>query len=65
MASYMGKFFTIGCDYLIYICKYTIKLAIIRFVNVHAKQKHPGCKKVRGQSEAALQTGATKNFDIS
>ena len=22
-------------------------------------------KKVRGQSEAALQTGATKNFDIS
>ena len=30
-----------------------------------AKQKHLGCKKVRGQSEAALQTGATKNFDIS
>ena len=25
----------------------------------------PGVKKVRGQSEAALQTGATKNFDIS
>ena len=24
-----------------------------------------GAKKVRGQSEAALQTGATKNFDIS
>ena len=24
-----------------------------------------GVKKVRGQSEAALQTGATKNFDIS
>ena len=24
-----------------------------------------GIKKVRGQSEAALQTGATKNFDIS
>ena len=33
--------------------------------NPDAKQKHPGCKKVRGQSEAALQTGATKNFDIS
>ena len=24
-----------------------------------------GVKKVRGQSEAALQTGVTKNFDIS
>ena len=24
-----------------------------------------GVKKVRGQSEAVLQTGATKNFDIS
>ena len=24
---------------------------------MHAKQKHPGCKKVRGQSEAALQIG--------
>ena len=23
--------------------------------NMYAKQKHPGCKKVRGQSEAALQ----------
>ena len=32
--------------------------------NINAKQKHPGCKKVQGQSEAALQTGATKNFDI-
>ena len=32
---------------------------------INAKQKHLGCKKVRGQSEAALQTGATKNFDIS
>ena len=26
-------------------------------VKLHAKQKHPGCKKVRGQSEAALQIG--------
>ena len=26
-------------------------------VKVNAKQKHPGCKKVRGQSEAALQIG--------
>ena len=24
-----------------------------------------GVRKVQGQSEAALQTGATKNFDIS
>ena len=24
----------------------------------YAKQKHPGCKKVRGQSEAALQIGS-------
>ena len=32
---------------------------------IYAKQKHPGCKKVRGQSEAALQIGATKHFDIS
>ena len=31
----------------------------------NAKQKHLGCKKVQGQLEAALQTGATKNFDIS
>ena len=32
---------------------------------IYTKQKHLGCKKVRGQLEAALQTGATKNFDIS
>ena len=32
----------------------------------YAKQKHLACKKVRGQSEATLQTGsATKRFDIS
>ena len=31
-----------------------------------AKQKHLGCKKVRGQSEATCkQAGATKSFDIS
>ena len=36
-----------------------------KLVSINAKQKHLGCKKVRGQSEAALQTGATKNFDIS
>ena len=34
----------------------------------NAKQKHPGCKKRRGQSEAAvikqIAILATKNFDI-
>ena len=25
--------------------------------NLYAKQKHLGCKKVRGQSETTLQTG--------
>ena len=35
------------------------------YVDINAKQKHLGCKKVRGQLEAALQTGPTKNFDIS
>ena len=35
-------------------------------VYIYAKQKHLGCKKVRGQSEAACkQAGATKSFDIS
>ena len=30
----------------------------------YAKQKHLGCKKVRGQSEATCkQAGATKSFD--
>ena len=28
-----------------------IKVAV---VYIHAKQKHPGCKKVRGQQEVAL-----------
>ena len=27
------------------------------FVTLYAKQKHLGCKKVRGQSEATLLTG--------
>ena len=27
------------------------------FVVLYAKQKHPGCKKVQGQAEAALQIG--------
>ena len=34
--------------------------------SINAKQKHLGCKKVRGQSEATCkQAGATKSFDIS
>ena len=33
---------------------------------IHILNKNTlGVKKVRGQSEAALQTDATKNFDIS
>ena len=32
---------------------------------VLAKQKHPGYKKGRGQSKAALQIDVIKNFDIS
>ena len=33
-------------------------LSIFKYVsNIYAKQKHLGCKKVRGQSEATLQTG--------
>ena len=33
---------------------------------IHAKQKHLGVKKVRGQSEATCKkAGATKSFDIS
>ena len=38
----------------------TLKLALTCssvLVNMYAKQKHLGCKKVRGQSEATLQTG--------
>ena len=34
--------------------------------NLNVKQKHLGCKKVRGQSEAACkQAGATKTFGIT
>ena len=29
----------------------------VSMVNIYAKQKHLGCKKVWGQSEATLQTG--------
>ena len=30
---------------------------LLVYVTMYAKQKHLGCKKVRGQSEATLQTG--------
>ena len=40
--------------YVYYVCMYVCMLNINTL----------GIKKVRGQSEAALQTGATKNFDI-
>ena len=32
---------------------------------IYTNKNTLGVKKVRGQSEAALQTGVTKNFDIS
>ena len=35
------------------------------YVYIMLNKNTLGVKKVRGQSEAALQTGATKNFDIS
>ena len=41
------------------------EIVLFLYEYIIAKQKHLGCKKVRGQSEAALQTGVTKNFDIS
>ena len=41
--------------YSTYVCMYVCML----------NKNTLGVKKVRGQSEAALQTGATKNFDIS
>ena len=34
-----------------------INRATVCTICMYAKQKHPGCKKVRGQSEAALQIG--------
>ena len=36
---------------------FILKLLVESLVLSHAKQKHLGCKKVRGQSEATLQTG--------
>ena len=40
----MLNIFCVG-DYIVFVSK------------LYAKQKHPGCKKVRSQSEAALQIG--------
>ena len=44
-----------------YVGRYTINyvcmLHACMYVYTYAKQKHLGCKKVRGQSEATLQTG--------
>ena len=38
--------------------KWLSNIILLYFIDNHnAKQKHPGCKKVRGQSEAALQIG--------
>ena len=35
---------------------------MILFVYTYAKQKQPGCKNVRGQSEAALYVAITKKI---
>ena len=38
-------------------CLHTPESYLATYVYTYAKQKHLGCKKVRGQSEAILQTG--------
>ena len=43
----------------------TSRILMLRIKPVAKLKSSRGVKKVRGQSEAALQTGATKNFDIS
>ena len=44
--------------YDICLCNHGIlKYIPVEVVSSYAKQKHPGYKKVRGQSEAALQIG--------
>ena len=47
-------------DVLLCVCVF-VCVVVISMLNKNTL----GVKKVRGQSEAALQTGATKNFDIS
>ena len=42
-----------------------ITLSLPTYVTIMLNKNTLGVKKVRGQSEAALQTGVTKNFDIS
>ena len=39
------------------VLNYTPYIDIVAVLSLYAKQKHLGCKKVRGQSEATLQTG--------
>ena len=36
---------------------YSVYVYIYIYIYIYAKQKHLGCKKVQGQSEATLQTG--------
>ena len=38
------------------VARYNVHIMITQVAGI-AKQKHLGCKKVRGQSEATLQTG--------
>ena len=58
--QYWGNLVTCNLSYVIFITFEANSNITI------AKQKHLGCKKVRGQSEATCkQAGATKSFDIS
>ena len=44
-------------DKVIIVSAVMINVFVIAHVIIYAKQKHLGCKTVRGQSEATLQTG--------
>ena len=49
------------CSECVHVCMQYVYACVIYMLNKNTL----GVKKVRGQSEAALQTGVTKNFDIS
>ena len=49
--------YTNDCSIKVNLSNLIVMIFISSLVNTHAKQKDLGCKKVRGQSEATLQTG--------
>ena len=52
------KLLDLNCFYLLLDILYITSIIYFCLYLIHlAKQKHLGCKKVRGQSEATLQTG--------